>query len=340
MSIQASELIWRRSQIVNDDPGNGGRLGYDVSASNAKNNIWPDVPQAERTNSSTKWRKMFILVLNTEADGNGNLGLPLIAPRLFVETRTPGEDIQNIFLGTQTDTQSGTPQTSPDLYGMGELDAIASVSDGTIDVAVEDWANYPIFRDGDVIRISDKADVNAAGNEEYHTINGAPSNVGNVVTLTLTGTLANDYASGSGTKISSVIEPGTVQCTVDGYTKTSVSGTHTIAGITTDNSGTIEQGWTVEFSDDTTYTISGDTVGPISGSFSTVGDVTPSNPSASGDYFTLLSSEFGGTFADGDTIEFSTHPAAIPVWYERRVPVASGSLSNNAVIVAIDGESS
>lgn len=48
---------------------------------------------------------------------------------------------------------------------------------------------------------------------------------------------------------------------------------------------------------------------------------------------------FGGTFATGDTIAFTTQPAAIALWYKRVVPAGASSFSGNQVIVGIDCES-
>ena len=340
MSILANELVWRKSAVVEEGGGNGGRMGSVVSASASKNNIWPDVPQSERNTGSTKYRKMFILVNNVELDGSGNKGLALLTPRVFVETRTPGQDHIEISLGGQRDTQSNI--ASPPWHGMAELQDPAVATDTSIVVICEtDPAVTVIFRSGDVIRISDKADVNAAGNEEYHTISGAPGLNGNEVTLTLSAPLANSYSAGAGTKVSSVIEPGDISCTITGYNN-GTGGAHSVAGIQTDATGTIEQTWALNFVTASTYNIVGDEVGTLPGGpFSIVGDISPSNPLAAGDYFTVKASGFtGGTIVAGQAIDFITHPAAIPLWYRRVVPAGAVSLSNNSVIVAIDGESS
>jgi len=337
MSIQSSELVWRKSAVVSDTASNGGKMGTTISVSGAKNNIFADVPQAERTAGSTKYRKMFILVNNGEADGNGNLGLSLIAPKLFVETRTPGQDAVTIFLGDQTDTEATVTGSEP-VYGMGELTNTVSGGASSIVVTVEDWTNLPIFRNGDTIRISNKTSINdGAGTEEYHVINGAPAPSGNQITLTLTSPLANGYTAGSATKISSVIEPGDVACSVDGFSNNG-SGTFAASGITTDAVGTIEEDWTLTFDTATTYTVR-DSLAASVGSGNVGSDFSPNNPNG-GTYFTLLSASFGGTFVAAETIDFSTHPAAIPVWYRRDVPAGAASLSGNSVIVAIDGESS
>ena len=80
MSIVAAELIWRKPLEVSDAGSNGGRMGSAVATGGVKNNVWPDVPQAERAAGSIKYRKTFIHVAN-DAD------LALIDPKVFVESR-------------------------------------------------------------------------------------------------------------------------------------------------------------------------------------------------------------------------------------------------------------
>jgi hypothetical protein len=329
MSIVSSELIWRKSAVINDTGTNGGIMTSTQSVSGVKNNIFPDVPQAERTSGSDKYRKMFVHVANDSQ-------LTLVAPRVFVETRTPGDDAVVIFAGTQTDTQADI--SSPQLYGMGVLKNPASGGAGSIVVTVEAWgaSPAPIFLNGMTIRISDKADINASGNEEYHVLDAAPTENGNDITLSLTGTLANGFSPGA--KVSSVYLPGDVSAGKSAYTK-SGSGTHSIAGIALDNIGTIQQNWTLTFSSATNYSVSGNTVGSV-GTGTVNGDFAPNNPAFSKPYFTLASTGFGGTFTQNDTIVWTTSPAAIPIWYWRKVPQNAASLSGNSVVVAVDGESS
>lgn len=327
MSILASELVWRKSSVIANDGTNGDVMSSIVSTSGAKNNIFPDVPQSERTAGSTVYRKMFIHVANDD-------DLTFVDPQLFVETRTPGDDAVNIFLGTQTDTESAITGTEQ-LYGMGTLESNVSVGAGSITVDVEDWVNLPIFANGMTIRISDKADINDTGNEEYHVINGAPSATGNSITLTLTGTLANGYSAGA--KVSSVIAVGDVEAVADTFVNNG-TGTFSVAGIVTDHIGTVEDNWTITFTSATAYDVSGARTGAV-GSGNVGSDFSPNNPNYTKPYFTLLSASFGGTFTAADTITFSTHPAAIPVWYRRDIPAGAASLSGNSVIVAVDGES-
>ena len=177
MSIVAAELEWYQPAVRNDTTSNGGRMTATVITSGVKNNIWPDVPQAERIAGSNKYRKVFIKVSNDDDD-------TLFSSRIFVETFTPGDDAVLIFAGTQTDTQNDLTG-SERLYGSGQLAANVSAAATVITVDTE-GASFNYFQDGDTIRISDKTDVNDnVNNEEFATIVGTPSYSSDQATITL-----------------------------------------------------------------------------------------------------------------------------------------------------------
>lgn len=331
MTIQAGELVWRRPQESSDVGSNGGRMTSTVNPSGVKNNTWPDVPAAEREAGSTKYRKVFIHVSNDD-------DLTLIAPKVFVETRTPGDDNVTFIAATQRNKQSAITG-SEQKYGAGVLNATVAAGATTIQVAVEDAA-LAIFANGMKIRVSDKASVSGTGNEEYVTINGVPSYAGNVATLTFTPALANGYAAPA-TKVSSVYEPGDVKATFSNFTVNTVgSGDYDSSSypILLDHIASVEQDWTLTFTSATAYTISGDEIGAV-GSGNISAGATPLNPNYAKPYFTIQPAGFSGVFQAGDAISFTTSPAAVPLFYRRQVPAGAASLSGNSVVVAIDGES-
>jgi len=331
MSIVANELIWRKSAESSDAGTNGGRMTATAITSGVKNNLFPDVPQSERTAGSTKYRKAFIHVANDD-------DLELIAAKVFVTAPTPGDDHVVIFPGTQTDTQSGIG-TPAQLYGAGKLNADVLAAAVTVDVLVENWATSPIFAAGMVVRISNKTSVNdVGGTEEYRTIDaGGVSAAGNVITLTLTAGLSNAY-SATNTYISSVYAAGDVSASA---TTPVVSGggsyDHTTYPIDTDSIGSIEQNWTLTFTSASACTVVGNTIGSL-GSFNISSDIAPNNPSFTKPYFTINRLGWNSP-QTGTTMTFTTHPASIPVWYKRVVPAGAASLSGDKVIVGIDGES-
>lgn len=336
MSIVGSELVWRTSEEMSDAGTNGGKMTGTAIASAVKNNVWPDVPQGERTAGSLKYRKVHIHVANDE-------DLTLVQARVFVETATPGDDSVTIFAGNFTDMQSGVTG-SERKFGGGQLnaDVTAGASQLTVavDVATDEVASaLALFQDGDLIRISDKTDVNDIGNaEEYVTISGTPSYAGDVATIDITGTLSNSYTAAN-TRVSSVYEVGDVEASYASFSVTSASGSYddSTYPLAIDHIGGVEANWSLTFTSATDFDIYRDGSNIGSGNVST--NVQPTNTNYSKPYFVMDWNGFGGSFLSGDTITFTTHPAAIPLWYRRRVPAGANSLSGNKVIVGIDGQS-
>lgn len=332
MSIQETDIIWRKSQVMSDTPSNGGRMTSLLIPNGVKNSIFPNVSQADRTNGVTRYRKVFIHVAN-DAD------LALLNAKVFVETMTPGDDSVVLFLGTQTDTQANITGTEQ-VYGAGQLHADVASGATSIQVMTE-GASLDYFKDGMTVRISDKPTVNSAtGNTEYVTINGAPTYSGDVATITLASPLANSYAAAS-TRVASVIESGDVKASYTGFTVTSAGSLiydDSTYPILLDHIATVRQDWTLSFTSSTTFDIIGDELGTV-GTGNTSSTTAPVNTDYGKPYFTLDSAGFSGTAQIGDTITFTTDPASIPVWYKNVVPAGASSLSGNKVIVAIDGES-
>jgi len=178
MSIQASEIIWREAGVMVDGASNGGRMVSVAIPTGVKNNLWPDIPQSERTAGSTKYRKVFLHIAN-------DTDLALVQPYIFVETNSPGDDAVVLFEGTQIDTEATLDDTR--VYGCGPLNANVSQGASTFDVNTE-GVGFDMFQDGDTIRISDKDDVddtNPAHHEQYVTINGDPSYAGDAATIVI-----------------------------------------------------------------------------------------------------------------------------------------------------------
>lgn len=342
MAIQANEIKWYKSSVINDTSGNGSTMSVNEIVDGVKNNVWPDVPQAERVSGSIKYRKTFIKVANDN-------DLTLITPRIFIETHTPGDDSVVLMPGTQTDTQlqaSGYTR----FYGAADLDVDASVDDTTLVVNVENGnalGEQEIFKDGDLIRVSDKTSVDAVGGAIEFLRLASSSAVawnGNQATLTLeTGvSLENAYLAAD-TKVASVIEESDIEASVTNWSESSVAGTYdeVASPLLMDHIGTIEQNWTLTFTSATDFSCSGDTLGIVGSGSIGGGTFAPNNPDFSKPYFTLEdgSPPWGGTWAAADTIIFSSHPASVAIWEKRTVPAGADSFSGNKVIVAITGES-
>jgi len=331
MAILSSELKFYKSAVVDSTTANGGVMSNNVLTSGSPQNVFPNVLAAERVAGSTLYRKLFLKVAN-DADAT------LINPQLWLDVVTAAADWVVMFAGTQTDTQAsiGTPR----IYGCGTLKTSVSIGGSALVVTVEDSTITGMFVDGDTIRITDKATPSSVtGNEQTMTISGAPSVSGNDVTITTTETLAAAY-TGAVARVMSVYEPSDVECSVDNWVETSSSGTYdeSTYPVICDNIGSIEQTWTLTFADATNFTVSGSTVGALASG--TVGvNYAPNNPNFTKPYFTLEFAGFGGTWANGDTLVFQTHPAALAIWEKRVVPAGAASLSGNYTTLAVAGES-
>lgn len=334
MPIAQGDLLWYRAAEMSDAGTNGGYMSASQITDAVKNNIFDDVPQAERTTGSTKYRKVFIKVANDD-------DLALLTSRIFIETVSPGDDYVYFFPGTQTDQQSalgGGERT----YGASTANLAITATDTTLSVLQENGSDV-IFVQGDVLRISDKTTVDdGGGNVEFVTIDtggvGAPA--GDVRVLTLTAGVVNSYGQGTGTKIASVYEPGTIDSTISNIINNSGSGTFdgTEPNTVIDNIGGVEQDWTITFTSGTAYDLTGNTLGAV-GSGTVSGTFAPNNADFTKPYFTMLTANWGGTFVGAETVTFTTSPAAQPIWHKRIVPAGTNSLSSNNFITAIDGES-
>ncbi|MBF0180714.1 MAG: hypothetical protein HQM03_11895 [Magnetococcales bacterium] len=342
MAIQTSEIKWYKSTIVNDTSGNGGPMSATEIPDGVKNNVWPDVPQAERGAGSVKYRKTFIKIANDD-------DLTLLSARVFVETHTPGDDSVVLMAGTQSDTQSDATGYTR-CYGAGDLDANVLAGDASIAVNVESGnasGASAIFQNGDLIRIADKTSVDAvAGNAEFLRLaaSGGVTWNGNKATLTFASGVVAGYAyQASATRVASVLEAGDIKTSFTNWQKSSASGTYDTTGypLVGDNIGAIEQTWTITFTSATQYTCAGESVGTVGSGTIGSGAFAPVNPDFGKPYFTLVNTSppWGGTWTSGDSITFKSHPAAVAVWERRTVPAGANSRSGNKVVVAISGES-
>lgn len=335
MPVLRAELKMYKSATINGGPTNGGLMAAVEVTSGVSNNMFPNVPQAERIAGSTLYRKLFYKVANDD-DITLNNGM------VYLNVNTPGDDRITFFVGTHSDVQSDVSadniNDTETHYGCGQLNADANATDTQITVLVEDNTDDTIFRNGDKIRISDMGGIDNAGNEEYHEI----SNVGfvaNVATIDLVDPLANGYTAAN-TKVHSILEHGDIEATYDTFVVTSASGTYDDVAnpIAMDWIGTVEDQWTLTFTSGTAYDIVGANSGNV-GSGNISGGAAPVNSDFSKPYFTLQSAGFGGTWLASETITFNTHPAAVPLWLKRRIPAGASSISGNNFRIVLEGES-
>ncbi|MDY0013887.1 MAG: hypothetical protein RBS40_13460 [Rhodocyclaceae bacterium] len=337
MTILDSELRAYYPATISDASANGGRISFNQITSAALQNVFPHVFRAERVAGSTKHRKLFFRNIN-DADET------LFAPSVRLHAPTPGDDYVYFRVGSQRNTQ-GDLTGSERKYGAGVLKTTVTAGGSTLVVYVEHADLTGIFVNGDKIRITDKATpTSVTGSEEELTISGAPSVSGTEVTITVAETLTNGYTGGTLaapiTYVQSLYYPSAdLVATVDNWVETSSAGTYdeTTYPAIPDHIGTAEQTWTLTFSDATNFTVVGDTIGSV-GSGTIGSDFAPTNSAVSKPYFTLESAGWGGTWANGETIVFQTHPPAIPIWETRVVPAGAGSMAGNGITAVLEGE--
>ena len=324
MSVADSDIKFYYPQVRNDTGSNGGRMTANAIANGAEQAIFPNPPTAELTAGSDKYRKVCAKIENAD---NG----PLNSAVGYLEGPSPGDDMLFYFAGTETDIQSDLTGSEA-LYGGGLLDATVLAGVSSIDVLVEDWANYPVFRDGDKIVIHngyytlvDGVYVWTAPTIFNHrTISGAPSPAGNVITLTLATPLADGFTAGQ-CCVMSVIDHDTVDGTVDTAVVTSAAGAFDSAEIVCNNRGGVAQVVTLTMADATAFNAVSDVKGSL-GSGNRGSTFAPTNADFGIEYFQIPSSAWSGTYQAGDTVVLTFHSAEAPSWIRRIINALSSSI--------------
>lgn len=354
MTIAPEDITFMRAATENDADNNGGRMTATKIIADIKNNLFPDVKMDERASGSTKYRKLFIKVASEQSDSMADA-------KVFLDGATPAEDVVTMIMGTQTDVQANLASNARH-YGCGFLSDPILAGATTILVDVEPGNEFPgdeIFKDGDLIRISNKANVLASsGTEEFVRLAATGGVVWNGTQVTLTfesGATINSPYNTTNTRISSVSEVSTIVPLVTGLVK---SGTgvmnSTTYPIQCSARGAIQDTWTLTFTSSTEYSVTGATFGTLgTGSRNTAFSVTNTSqtvtvydPSSQQmvtktfPYFTISPGFFGGTWSTGNTIVFTTVPASVPIWLKRVVPIGSNAFSGNFASPAIVGSTS
>lgn len=331
MAILKEDLKLFKSSTYNDTSSNGG-LPSNIAVVNAvSENIFPTISQAERLAGSTKYRKLFA---KPDADGQ----FPLYNSRIYIENPTLADEAVYIFPGTISDIQSALTG-SERVYGCGWLDSGVTAGDDTLLVVIENSAQQ-IFQVGDNIRISNKTDIDDTLHTEEVREIATVSYSGSVATITITVPLDNSYsATDKATRVASLLELDTIQCTISGFSVTSGGGTYDNTGtpIVLNNKGCVKETWTLTFTTSSGFRIEGASVGLV-GTGSVTSGASPTNPTTNKPYFTLASGGFGGSFTAGNTISFTTNPAVSGIWFKRVVPANTAAFTGNKFVVVFDGE--
>lgn len=333
-----SEIKTYHAAEVSSAATNGGRMSAVPVVSGVVNNVFPHVSRAERVAGSVLHRKIFIKNENDDDE-------TMLNGWWWVERVLTAGDVVVGFAGDQDDTQADIAG-SERKYGYGFLQSNITAGDSTFTVVVGLAAlasgGDAIFQDGDTIRLTNmQTPDSGTGTEEFLTIDGAPSVTGTAVTITVAETIANSYLAATPTIAMSYLDLGDIACAVADFTVTTAGDgdyDDTTHPLLLDNIGTVADEVTIEFTDATHFTATGAS-GITYGSGVTSSDFAPSNSSFSKPFFTLAAAGFSGTWAAGDTITFTTTPAARAMWLRRTVPAGCASLANNRVTAVTAAES-
>ncbi len=313
--MENTDLILYKSVMVSDAEANGGRMSYTQVTSGILNNLFPNVSQDERTNGATKYRKFFYKNKNSAGETAAN-------SRIWISRRSDGGDYFRIKPGTNTDTQAEADDYT-NWLGAGYLYNAVGIDSTRMDVVFD--TNNGVYNSS-LIRISDNS-----GKEEFLNVKGASgvSWNGNIATILTTTCFRSGYPASQDVLVSAVIDFGNLIASSDNWNESREIYDEASYPVVVNNVGTIEESWTLTFTNGTAFTVSGINTGAISGGV--IGsDYNPVNSNVgSGDYyFSLLSAGWNLPQA-GDTITFDTHAAAKGLWVKEIIPSATASHASN-----------
>lgn len=138
----------------------------------------------------------------------------------------------------------------------------------------------------------------------------------------------------TGCVVAAYLDLGTVAASHSTPVKTSPLGTFT-DNITDYDLGACYDTFTVTFSSATAFTVAGAAEGALGAGVIT----TAFTPAHWGSYyFSIPTSCWGGTWANGDTLVFITYPSAEGIWMKEVVPASTAAYSGNKCSFTLDGE--
>ena len=322
MAIANTDIKFFKSTSVNNTTTNGGKISANRVTTNTLNNLFPNVTSAERTAGVTRYRKVFMKNENSS-------DIVLETTKLYIGMLSSGEDYFRMVEGTDSDIQSDADDYT-NWFGSGILNTNLLSGESSMEVAYD--TNDGVFSGESILlRLDD-----GTNNAEVQLV-GSPSWLGNIATLSFSGALEADFDADD-TVVSTVVELGEVKPESSSWLESSSAGTYdeSTYPLVLFNIGTISEDWTLTFTSSTAFSVTGAVTGSIgSGTIGT--NFMPANGVSY--YFKIDKSGWGGTWATGNTITFTTKHAAKPLWIKEVVPAGCSALSNNSVRLNWEGES-
>lgn len=156
---------------------------------------------------------------------------------------------------------------------------------------------------------------------------------GNTATVHLENAVANSFGTAN-TYGAGCIYVGEVKTSFESWSENSSSGTYDENNYppVLFNDGAERDTFTLQFTSATNFDCTGSNLGSL-GSGSISADFSPSNPYTGEPLFTIRSAGWGGTWASGDTVSFTTNPSAIPIWLKEVVPSGTSEEANNLAVL-------
>lgn len=326
MALSPTDIKLFKPSNISDTSSNGGAI-TNVELLDVVGALFANVDNTERTTGSTKWRKMFYKLHNDGVD-------PLIAARVFMDKDTGGSDTVMFVPGTLTDTQSSISGSV--IFGVFPLSQSILAASTEVKATLPTGIANPFYIGG-VIRVTDKPTVNDSGNEDFVTVTGMSGTTG-VITMTVSPAVNSSYTA-STTKVAGVYEFGDLTANVSNLVDASATGSLNISSIVCNNKATIDSVWTFSFTSSTAFTVSSSALGSMGTGNIVTSTFSVNNATFSLPYFTIPNSAWGGTFVNGDTFNFTTNAATVPLWVKRVVPAGSTPTAVNKAVFVLDGGS-
>lgn len=165
------------------------------------------------------------------------------------------------------------------------------------------------------------------------------SYAGNVVTISLSDTVSNSYATDGTTFVSGCIPEQDVEPAFSAWSETGVAGTGTFDittyPLTLHNDGAEYDTWTIRFTSSSAFSLSGTKSGSNVATGTVGSDFSPTNPATGQPFFELNHLGWSGTFQTNDQITFTTHRAALPVVVEQDVPAGTAAVDPSFWILGL-----
>lgn len=150
MSIQTTDVAFRKSAFITNTISNGGRKGQTLVISGSRHSLFPRVTKEERTDGVTRYRKEFWCNDNADDDVAYDL-------LVFLESPSNGGDRFAIGEGTQINTQGDIATLPPDWLGVGTLETALIGAEDEVELSME--SDDFVFLNGGYLHLSNKFDT-------------------------------------------------------------------------------------------------------------------------------------------------------------------------------------